>query len=117
MATWTKAQWAAAALVRLGITAVGQTPPAAQQALAEKGADSLFARLRLRRLAPFAVATIPEGAQTPLKCLLAAELLTEFHVSGERRAAIMAEAREAKKELAVFSGADQLDVPVEVDWY
>lgn len=117
MATWTKAQWATASLRRLGITSAGNPAPAAQQLLAESKADSLFQRLRRKGLAPFAVATIPEGAQDPLEAILAESMASTFGISGERLALVKGEAKEARKELAAYLASDPNSLPTEVDYY
>lgn len=117
MSTWTKAQWATAALRRLGIVSAGNAAPSAQQQLAESKADSLFPQLRRKGLAPFAVATIPEGAQDPLEALLAEKLASSFGVSAERRVIVAEEARQARKDLASYLASDPSPVPTEVDNY
>lgn len=115
MATWTQAEWATASLVRLGIVAAGQAASAEDQTLANDKAGQIYPQLRRKGLAPFAVATIPEGVQDQLEAILAYKLTPHFGITPERKAIFAAEARQAMHELAAFLASDKHQTPIEVE--
>lgn len=99
MATWTKAEWATAALRRLLIVGAGQTASSEDLATAEQFADGLFAELRHRRLAVFPVTAIPEWAQTAMCTLLSWRMAPEYGIGGERLLMLKAGADQAMRDL------------------
>ena len=115
MATWTTAEWATASLVRLTIIGAGQTASAEDQLLAVSKANSLFPQLRRRGLAPFDADVIPEAAQDALEAMLADKLASSFGVTGERRAMLILEAKQAKIDLAAWIASEKPRLPIEVD--
>lgn len=115
MSTWTKAEWATAALERLSVVAAGSAASAEDQAKAETKANSVFAMLRRRDLAPFDVATIPEIAQDPLEAILSGALASTFGVAGDRLVTVKLEAKQGMRDLAAVLAADPSPLPTEVD--
>lgn len=99
MATLTKAQMATRVLESLGIIASGQTAATADSTLAEEVVDAAWNRLRKLGLAPYAIGTIPEWAQIPLRDYVAYDLAASFGVVGDRLMDLARRRADAEREL------------------
>ena len=84
MATLTRQEISDRALEALGVKAAGVNAIAEDGNRSKEKVDAVYNRLRREGLAPFALATVPDWAQTQLINLVAVDLAPDFGVSGQR---------------------------------
>jgi len=112
MATWSKAELAAAVLERLGAKAAGQPASAEDQVKTEAAIDSVHAELRRLNKAPFALATIPEWAQLALEEYMAGRLSGVFGITGQRRIEVENDAARGWQTLCAQTSAGRPRAPI-----
>lgn len=117
MATLTRAQMITRVLEATGIVAAGQTPQTADSTLVGELVDSCYDRLRKLELAPYAIATIPEWAQVPLRDYVAYDVAAAFGIVGPELESLMMRRQAAERTMYKQCAGYKHPLRVKADYF